>query len=235
MSVYISFDIDGTLVIPSKVKHEHHQAFADAITELFAPACDPPTYLQFPVRGWMDNMIISAMIKKAGFESTKENLDRAIALTEEKYVQNAKLPPTVLPGVAKTLKYLATLPNVYFGIASGNLYKIAWKKLELAGISDLFPHKIGGYGTAESRAQAILDGFHEAEKVAGHKIDHLIHVGDTPFDIDAGHKAGGISIGVLNNLSNGEGFESPELVIDDLETEFDKFVDTVQQKLQRHD
>lgn len=207
--------------------NEHLNAFAQGITEAFGPAEEPNKYLGTSIHGWMDSVIVEKMIEKCGFEATPENKQKGMISVESVYKKTAIMHPEVLPGVVRVLKHLATLPNVTFGIASGNFPGIAWKKLELAGIAELFPLKTGGFGTSGSRAECVSNGIKSAENIVGHKFDKTIHIGDTVNDIDAAHKAGSIAIAVLTGTGKRDDFPSPDYIFENLDVCFDQLMQII--------
>lgn len=226
--VYVSFDIDGTIVAKGQALSEHRMAFVKAISELFAPCDIPSVFLGHSVNGWMDQNIITEMIEKCGFPATPENVAKGVTKTEDVYIEIAKTTPIILPGVRDLLKKLTSMPNVAVGIASGNLPRLCWHKLGLADIADLFPGRIGGYGTSKSRAHAILNGKEEAERQTGKKVKRVIHIGDTTNDVSAGHEAGGVSVAVLTGITPAEDLAEADLIVENLESGMEKILDLVQ-------
>lgn len=229
---YISFDIDGTMIAKGQAITEHHQAFVHAVSTLFGPCDIPRVFLGHPVNGWMDQAILAEMIEKCGAQATPENLQKAVLETEDAYLRTARTTPEVLPGVEHLLQTLSELPNVVIGIASGNLPRLCWKKLELAGIAKYFPDRVGGYGTSASRADAILRGKDEAGRLFGKKVKRVIHFGDTPDDIEAAHAAGAKAIAVLTGFSTTEELSAAELVVKDLTTGFDSVLAFVKKEIE---
>ena len=221
---YVSFDIDGTIIAKGQAITEHHMSFIRAISELFGPCDIPSKFLGHPVNGWMDAKILAEMIEKCGAQATPENVRKAVTRTEDAYFDLARTKPEVLPGVVKLLEELNEMPNVVCGIASGNLPRLCWRKLELAELADLFPDRIGGYGTSESRTDAIVRGKDEAERLMGKKIKRIVHIGDTTNDIEAGHAAGGKSIAVLTGGSSAEELKDADLIVNDLESGMEKVI-----------
>jgi phosphoglycolate phosphatase-like HAD superfamily hydrolase len=188
--IFISWDVDGTLVLGPNHNQAHHQAFAAAITDLFAPlAVDPEIFLGHSVDGYMDSMIIAELLEKLGIEANEENLTRVQERTEEHY-KKLIVVPAVCPGIPEILEYLVRKKNVTIGLASGNFPAIAWLKLEVTGLLKYFPDRIGGLGTVRDRKDAILKAIAQGEKVTGRTFDVKIHVGDTLTDADAAMRAG---------------------------------------------
>ena len=103
----------------------------------------------------------------------------------------------VMPGIEKILKVTNASPSCLLGLITGNLQIGARIKLERPGLYRYF--QFGGYGSdSENRAEltriGIERGHNLQEKPSRNSEIYL--VGDTPFDIDAGKKAGVITIAV---------------------------------------
>ena len=226
-NIFISWDIDGTLVLCTGSLKEHQNAFKQAITELFGPCDVPEVFLGHSIDGWMDKRILSAMIMKLGFEPTEENLQKAMNRTEEIYETTAISCSEVPPGVEKILKELSNLPNIEMGIASGNLPRIAWHKLKLSGIDHYFKNKIGGFGIVLERKDAVLASRKMAEEIHGIKFDKVIHIGDTPNDVNAAHLSNAIAVAVRTGRVNYSTFPEPCLILQNLEIGYNEFISLI--------
>jgi phosphoglycolate phosphatase-like HAD superfamily hydrolase len=190
--IFISWDVDGTLVLGQNGNAIHHRCFCGAVGELFAPVpCDVEEFLGHTVNGSMDAGIVFEILQKLGFEPTPANLARVQARTEALF-REAGAVPSVCTGIPETLEYLVGQPNVTIGLASGNFPGVAWAKLEAVGLLKYFPDRIGGLGTMIDRKDAVLAAIAAAEKVTGVTFDVKTHVGDTLADADAAIGAGAI-------------------------------------------
>lgn len=223
-TTYVSFDIDGTLVLGHNALKEHHGAFQRAVSEMFGECGMPIPFLGHPVDGWMDMKIIEAMIKKLGVEYTPEQLQKCLSLSEDYYCAAATQKSEVLPGIEHLLQVLSEMPNVEIGIASGNLPRIAWHKLELSGIAKYFKNKLGGFGVVENRNEAVKASRKNAEEFHHTTFKTHIHVGDTPSDITAGQYAGAIPVAVRTGLTNWESFPQPCHEFKNLDVDFNEFM-----------
>lgn len=229
-TTYISFDIDGTLVLGHNALKDHHGAFQKAVTEVFGPCDMPIPFLGHPVDGWMDKKIIEAMVVKMGKKPTEEEMERCLRIAEDHYCSTSKQVSEVLPGVENMLKTLSEMPNVEIGIASGNLPRIAWHKLDLSGIAKYFKNKLGGFGVVENRTEAV-----KASKKAAEDFHHCtfkthIHVGDTPSDITAGQNAGAIPVALRTGLTNWESFPQPCIEFKNLDVNKEDFLKLIDSK-----
>jgi len=226
-SIFVSFDIDGTLVICEGSLKEHQEAFKEAVTELFGECDVPEKFLNHSIDGWMDKRILAAMITKAGFDANEDNLNLAMQKTEEIYVMKAKSSSKIPPGVERVLSVLSNIPNIEIGVASGNLPGIAWRKLELAGVAKYFTKRIGGFGVVIDRKDAIKASQRMAESIHSQSFDLYVHVGDTPNDVDAAHRANATAVAVRTGRVNYESFPEPSLVLNNLEEGFQAFMDLI--------
>ncbi|KAK8892161.1 hypothetical protein M9Y10_029384 [Tritrichomonas musculus] len=223
-NILITWDIDGTLIIGKSTSRDHLEAFHLACENLFGKCDEPEKFLGHSIDGMMDSMILSEMIEKLGFEANEENLCKGQKMMEEIFIKNCQDTPEVPVGIADTLKELSKYPNVTCAIASGNYEKIAWRKLELGGIAQYFPDKIGGLGVVKDRKDALLLARKIAEEKKGLKFDIIMHVGDTPNDIIAAQKAGAIPFGVRTGRVHYPNYPTPSYVFDNIIVGHDQFM-----------
>lgn len=106
----------------------------------------------------------------------------------------------LMPGVDVFLKSCEErkIPKV---IASGNLEKIGWYRLEKAGIKKYFVS--GGWGDGvPSKTEAFLQAVSNAEDVLGETFvkEKIYDIGDSHFDVEAAKKAGIKSIGISSGF-----------------------------------
>jgi phosphoglycolate phosphatase len=100
-----------------------------------------------------------------------------------------------MPGVEATLAHLER-KGALLGLATGNVEKIGWLKVENAGLhswfsfggfSDQFEDRADMIAHAAAQARAILRS--ESGREPG-RVETICVVGDTPFDIDAARANG---------------------------------------------
>jgi hypothetical protein len=105
MAVFVSWDIDGTLIGGGAANHLHHTAFAKGVSK-FVPECPDEfpsgifAYLGGNVPGQMDSNILRAIVKKATGGRREVSAAQAVGIrgaVEEWYSTNVKegLPPAV--------------------------------------------------------------------------------------------------------------------------------------------
>lgn len=180
------FDIDGTLLNSRDGVHYH--AFHAALREVFGIETRID---EVPVHGNTDPGIVRAMLERAG--RSAEEFDRGIARAREvmcaEVARNARgLAPEVCPAVVELLTLLAGRGKL-LGVASGNLERIGWMKLEASGLRPFF-----AFGTFsdrnEKREEIFRAGIAEARRRLGRGSAEVVIVGDTPADIRAARAAG---------------------------------------------
>jgi beta-phosphoglucomutase-like phosphatase (HAD superfamily) len=210
--IFISWDIDGTLVLGTSATQYHLEAFKLALSELFGPCDTPEVFLGRSIDGWMDKGIMTAMLEKLGFPASEENIARGAARMEQIFVETCTEIPEIPIGIVDTLEFLSKQPNITMGVASGNFPGIAWRKLTLAGLAKYFPDRIGGLGMFIERRDALLTARKQAEELKGKKFDIAVHIGDTPRDVTAAVQAGAVPIGVRTGRVAYAEFPEPDSV-----------------------
>ena len=164
----------------------------------------------------MDKKILATMIEALGFEASEENITKAQTRMEDIFIETCTYVPDVCKGVVDILEELSKKENVTMGLASGNFPRIAWRKLELCGIAKYFPQRIGGLGIVNDRADAVRMSRVMAEKVTGKKFDIVMHIGDTPSDINAALQNHVIPFGVKTGRIHYPEYPTPSYIHDDL-------------------
>jgi phosphoglycolate phosphatase len=120
------------------------------------------------------------------------------------YVRSAIRSRTyhVPPGLKTLLKRLSRDKRVLLGLGTGNMEKGARIKLEPSGFNAYF--LFGGYGSdAFHRHQLLKKGVARAKKLAhtSFTAKDVYIIGDTPFDVSAGKRAGYKTIAVGTGYS----------------------------------
>ena len=209
------FDIDGTLI--RRAGPHHRQALSDAVRTVTGYET---TTDGIPVHGMLDPDILAEMLRRAG--ATEELIANAMpAIREEaQRVYEAICPNLkgrVCPGVKQLLQQLRCnrVPCV---LVTGNLARIAWKKLASAGLGRYFA--FGSFaGTAHTRTALARNAIRMARRkglVNGGTEIWLI--GDAPQDILAARANGIRCIAVHTGVSEPRdlGRLRPTLLVKDL-------------------
>ena len=179
----VLFDIDGTLL--RGAGHHHREALIDGIREITGLS----TSLDgIATSGMLDRDLISLMLQAAGHSDgrIRRGMRRIVESCQNAYCANcaSDLRQFVCPGVPEVLYELRERGAV-LGLVTGNLSRIAWRKMELAGLREYF--SIGAFaedGTTRARLARIAAN--RAIK-AGLTIrtPRISLVGDHPNDIKA--------------------------------------------------
>ena len=162
------FDIDGTLL--RRAGPHHRQALVDAVRTITGYET---TTEDIPVHGMLDPDILAEMLRRAG--AAPELIASAMPAIQEEAqrVYEAICPDLrerTCPGVKRLLQQLrrSRVPCV---LVTGNLTRIAWKKLTCAGLSRFFV--FGSFaGTAHTRAALARNAIRMARRRG------LVRVGD---------------------------------------------------------
>lgn len=191
------FDIDGTLI---RGGGAGRKALNEAAYKLYGKrdACS-----ELSLAGRTDLYNFSETYRNAtGKRPTPaavEKLHLAYLKHLPYYVKSALRTRTyhIPPGLKTLLKRLSRDKRVLLGLGTGNMEKGARIKLEPSGFNSYF--LFGGYGSdAFHRHQLLKKGVARAKKLAHSSFTSkdVYIIGDTPFDVSAGKKAGYKTIAV---------------------------------------
>lgn len=204
------FDIDGTLL--NSRDGIHYNAFHNAVRRFFGV---PSQIDRVPLHGNTDLGIIRAVLRQEGVSDAEIDAKLPLmtaAMCEEVERNAIGMQPELCPSVAELVQRLDAAGKL-LAIASGNLEKIAWKKLEASGLRRYFA--FGSFSDRrEQRADIIRWGVAEAHRrLSAAAVVYV--VGDTPSDIQAAHAAGVPVIAVATGIFRLEELKShgPDLCV----------------------
>ena len=190
------FDIDGTLL--NSRDGVHYNAFNNAMSRYFGTTSKIDGV---PVHGNTDPGIIRAVLNKEGFKGRELEsklpllLDHMCAEVES---NRAGLRPEVCTSIPELVSSLRGAGKL-LGVASGNLERIGWAKLEASGLRKYFA--FGSFSDhREMRADIFRHGIEEARRRLGSDRAVVHIVGDTPSDIQAAQAAGAPIIAVATGI-----------------------------------
>ena len=182
------FDIDGTLL--NAYGGAHYNAFHSALKQSFGLDCKIDGV---PLHGNTDVGILRAVLRREGLTDADFNAHRVSALEhmcEQVELNRAQIRAEICPAITDLLAQLVSQGKL-LGVASGNLAKIGWLKLEAAGLRDYF--SFGAFSDdCETREDIFRSGVVEVKRRLGPSAVVCV-VGDTPADIEAA-KATGLPI-----------------------------------------
>ena len=179
------FDIDGTLL--NAYGGAHYNAFHAALKKHFDLDCKIDGV---PLHGNTDVGIIRAVLAREGLMAGEFDARRQAMLTDmcdEVERNRQQIRAELCPGIPQLLAQLASKKKL-LGIATGNLERIGWLKMETAGIKDHF--RFGAFSDRhETREDIFRDAAQQARNLGGDAIS-LCFVGDTPHDVTAARTLG---------------------------------------------
>ena len=180
------FDIDGTLL--RRMPPAHRLALCDAARVVYGVNLEPVHLGK--TAGMTDSVIARRMLLAAGIHAHDlagglPAFYEAAADAYERHVPD-DLRPYLTPHADETLAWLLE-QGALLGLVTGNIRRIAWRKLAAAGLGDYFA--CGAFGDeAESRDELPPRAVARAEDLFGRRFapEEVYIIGDTPADIACG-------------------------------------------------
>lgn len=179
-NVLVLFDIDGTLI--RRAGPHHRQALVDAVRAITGVET---TTDGVPVAGMLDREILKTMMLRAGMRraAIRRVMPEIVRRAQFLYSRSCPdLQTKVCPGVRQVLTRLERR-GAAIGLVTGNLTRIAWKKMERAGLKPYF--RFGAFAEhAQDRSGLVRLAMREARRrkwING--TDAVSLVGDHPNDI----------------------------------------------------
>lgn len=211
----ILFDIDGTLV--RKAGPHHRMALEEGIRQVTGIAT---TTQGIPVHGMLDPDILTQMLQRVGYsdDDIRRMMPEIIEAAEEVYLATVpEIRDKCCPGAGDLLDSLRA-QSIPLALVTGNVTRIGWKKLEMAGLHHYF--EFGAFAEmAETRGGLARLAVEQARRSGfiGNGA-RIALVGDAPQDIRAAQENGIVSIAVKTGVSLPEELEElePDHLIEDL-------------------
>lgn len=211
----VLFDIDGTLI---RRAGPHHR---EALVEAIRRTCGLETTTELiPVQGMLDRDIVTLMLRNAGATDTfiRRQMPLIVRQAQTIYVRTCPdLQRKVCPGVRRTLRALQTR-RVPAGLVTGNLTRIAWKKMEHAGLKDFF--RFGAFAEmARTRTDLVRMAARQARQEGWiNGKTRISLVGDHPNDIAAAKANSVQSIAVATGIASADELAAckPDVLLPDL-------------------
>ena len=201
------FDIDGTLL--RDMPPAHRMALCNAAEQVFAVNVEPRHLGK--TAGMTDSAIARRMLLEAGVTTAalSDGLPAFFAAAADAYDRLVpdNLRPYLTPHAVASIEWLRGNQAV-LGLVTGNIERIAWRKLAAAGVDSYF--SFGAFGDeAELRDELPPRAIARAEHITARQFvhDEIFVVGDTPSDIDCGAASNLLTIAVATG---------PEHSLDDL-------------------
>lgn len=210
----VLFDIDGTLI--RRAGPHHRQALVDAVRQVTGIET---TTEGIPVAGMLDHQILRTMMLRAGMKpgQIRRALPEVMRRAQLNYLRSCPdLQRKVCPGVRQLLKRLERRAAI--GLVTGNLTRIAWKKMERAGLKPYF--RFGAFAEhAKDRAGLVrLAIRHARQKGWINGTAAISLIGDHPNDVLAARANKVRSIAVATGIVDIDELakHSPDVLLPDL-------------------
>ncbi len=213
----VLFDIDGTLT--RGAGPHHRRALEDAVLQV---AKVPATTEGIPVHGMLDHMILTLMLRASGVPDAEavRILPAGNGERRRRFIRSLDVPDLRdkrCPGVPQILEEMAQR-DVVLALVTGNLTRIAWHKLQRAGIHRHF--RFGAFGEmAPTRGDLAKLAIAQArrEGLIGPQ-SKITLIGDAITDVQAARDAGIQSIAVRTGITPHEDLiaAAPDVLLDDL-------------------
>ena len=207
------WDIDGTLLTTARAGVP---ALEDGAEQVLGVR---PDLSQMTTAGLTDRMIARRILADAGADpaddqSVQDLLNRyGAALPDRLAARRGR----VLPGVTRTLDDLAARDDVANLLITGNIRAGAEAKLRSYGLDHHF--RGGGFcEDGEDRADIARAAVRRAERELGAVARDGVLIGDTPYDVRAGHEVGLRVLAIASDPALREELESwrPWWVLDEV-------------------
>lgn len=221
--IFVSFDIDGTLIKFGGESAKHPIAFRNAFNILFHMNIKeyPLDYLGHNNRGLTDSTLLSKMMEKAHLKFDKNIQKKFRTILEKEYKSIVQPQFDLTPNAESFLNELSNKKNVTLGIATGNFKEIAAIKLSFTHLDKYLPLDIGGYGDLFSRRDIIINALKSAYSHGKGPFDRMIHIGDTVQDAQGAISAG-FEPFIVTTGKEKSGFPKESFVCQDFKTDYEK-------------
>ena len=205
------FDIDGTLL--NAYGGAHYNAFHSALKHSFNLTCKIDG---IPLHGNTDIGILRAVLRREGLTDAHFDAQRNAVIDHmcaQVELNRAQIRAEVCPSIHDLIALLVAQGKL-LGVASGNLERIGWLKLEAAGLRSNFTFGVFS-DHCETREDIFRTGVSEVQKRLGPTATTCI-VGDTPSDISAAKAVGMPVIAVATGIYSKEELlqHAPDICVD---------------------
>jgi len=213
----VLWDIDHTLIEMSGFSGEIYASVFLAVT-------GQPMERLADMSGRTDLAITVETLRLHGVAPTPETLQAfGSALAAGFSARREEIPAygRVLAGARAALEALGTRPDVVQSVLTGNMEGIAVEKLTAFGLDRFVDFEAGAYGFDHTdRPPLVRLARERAARKYGEDFDQstTVLIGDTPLDVEAGHRGGARVVAVATGSSDVEALRAAgaELVLTDL-------------------
>jgi phosphoglycolate phosphatase-like HAD superfamily hydrolase len=211
----VLFDIDGTLI--RRAGPHHREALVEAVRRVTGLES---TTEGIPVQGMLDGDILAEMMRRSGARPAQIQRAMPRVFREAQCVYESTCPALVrkrCPGAGAALRRWEKA-GVVIGLVTGNLSRIAWKKMQQAGIAEYF--RFGAFAEmGRSRAELVRKAARQARSEGWIARGAPVSlVGDHPNDILAAKANRVRSIAVATGVVPAAelAVHEPDLLLEDL-------------------
>ncbi len=178
------FDVDGTLL---QAHGAGRRALEHALRTHYGLTGDLD---RIAMDGKTDPLILRELLELEGLDfegMTGEFVQTYVSRLEQELESCPEF--LVLKGVLELIPRLQGRPNLLLGLATGNVQEGARLKVRRAGLAHFF--RFGGFGCdAEDRTEVVRAAMRRGQSLTAQPVREAIVIGDTPRDIEHGHRAG---------------------------------------------
>lgn len=201
MRTLVLWDIDHTLLTPGGIGHEIYGAVFRRLV-----GRDPEHRME--MSGRTDRAITASMLTAHRIEPTPQLVQAftdALAAGFAERQSEIGRRGQVLSGARAALAALASRTDVVQSVLTGNMRPIALCKLSAFGLDGFVDLDVGAYGL-DGLERPTLVGLARERAAAKYGepfgASATVLVGDTPYDVDAGHRGGARVVAVATGHSD---------------------------------
>lgn len=211
------WDIDHTLISISGLSREiYDTAFREVIGRPMERVAD--------MAGRTDRTIIAETLRLHGITPDTEVVTAfadVLAASFTARQHEIKARGRELPGARAALTELAIRTDVIQSVLTGNMKPIAVCKMTAFDLHDLVDFEVGAYGfDHDDRPPLVGLARKRAERKFGETFDAstTVLIGDTPHDVDAGHRGGARVVAMATGASDEQALRAAgaDIVLADL-------------------
>ncbi len=211
------WDIDHTLIDAGGIS-------ADIYASVFHRLIGHRPAKVASMAGRTDLAITTETLRHHGVDPTPALLTSFTTALAEAFASRAQeiaSRGSVLPGADAALKTLAARPDVIQSALTGNMEQIAATKLSALGLIGYFDLDVGAYGMdGIERPPLVALAQRRASGKYGDEFtpSNTVLIGDTPYDVRAGHEGGARVVAVATGATPPEALRlsGAEMVLEDL-------------------
>jgi 2-phosphoglycolate phosphatase len=191
----VVFDLDGTLI-------DSRRDIADAANAALAEHA-LPTHSTDTIAGFIGDGARQLLVRASGNQLDEQLLPKLYAAFQREYLSRAVVHTTMYPGAADVLRRLSARrgsggPRV--ALCTNKPRQLTERILALLSIEHHFEVVVAADDVP--RAKPHPDGLLSIARAFALEPHELVMVGDGPQDIECGHRAGALTVGVSFGIAS---------------------------------